>query len=411
MAEEQQRFAVLGWLTWSVRSLPVALSTPGLVDKMFKISNRRHAKNTFITGAAGLTLAGAVACVLSLDDSPVGAQAAGAPVEMLSGDDIGRVLASFLPKGADLKVVGIQGTHDAKQGGERAAVQAPTARIVVDEGTGPGLVGIGFGHGDVTARNIGCPLQGGNPDEQCERTELPDGGVLVVSQGYERPSERQGPRMIQADMYTKEGRQVSVYTLNAAEEKSGTVTRSRTPLTAQQLKEIATSPKWDAVLAGLPASDAAKSAARPAGEPLAADIEKVVRGLLPAGVSVAETSGQDGFLEALLHDGKGDTHFQINVQRLGGRQSGGVYAELYDGAERTPDGTRVKVTEEPAEKGGKNAVEWTVDTVRADGLRVVVTVTNSTGPYQDANRSTPALTVDQLKRLALDKAWDGITGR
>ncbi len=49
---------------------------------------------------------------------------------------------------------------------------------------------------------------------------------------------------------------------------------------------------------------------------------------------------------------------------------------------------------------------WTADTLRPDGLRVVVSAFNTPAQHQDATRDAPALTLTQLREIALSSKWD-----
>ncbi len=49
---------------------------------------------------------------------------------------------------------------------------------------------------------------------------------------------------------------------------------------------------------------------------------------------------------------------------------------------------------------------WTVDTLRPDGLRVVISAFNTPAQHQDATRDTPALTMEHLREIALSTVWD-----
>ncbi len=51
---------------------------------------------------------------------------------------------------------------------------------------------------------------------------------------------------------------------------------------------------------------------------------------------------------------------------------------------------------------------WTVDTLRPgeEGFRVVISAFNNGAPHAQPSRATPALTVDQLRKMALSPEWD-----
>jgi hypothetical protein len=79
--------------------------------------------------------------------------------------------------------------------------------------------------------------------------------------------------------------------------------------------------------------------------------------------------------------------------------------ELFKDADKLPDGTLITVRKAPPSQGGKHAIEWTVDTYSEDGLRVVISSVNARAYNLPAGRPTPALDIEQLKKIALDAVW------
>ncbi len=106
----------------------------------------------------------------------------------------------------------------------------------------------------------------------------------------------------------------------------------------------------------------------------------------------------------MLDDGKGQSLVQVNVQAGMGELLKGRFGA---GAVTQPDGTKVKSEELPGEKGGANVVCWTVDTLRPDGRRVVVSAFNTGNQNKPATRDKPVLTMEQLQQIALDPKWFG----
>jgi NAD(P)H-hydrate repair Nnr-like enzyme with NAD(P)H-hydrate epimerase domain len=83
-----------------------------------------------------------------------------------------------------------------------------------------------------------------------------------------------------------------------------------------------------------------------------------------------------------------------------------VAGQLFDSGDETlPDGTRVAVHQGPGEKGGAGVVMWTVDTLRTDGRRVMISAFNSGTQNDAATRDTPALTIAQMREMALSPQW------
>src|SRR5690606_5639079 len=63
---------------------------------------------------------------------------------------------------------------------------------------------------------------------------------------------------------------------------------------------------------------------------------------------------------------------------------------------------------EGREKGAEGVVMWTVDTVRPDGGRVVISAFNSGSQHESATRATPARTMKELRAVALAPEWDAL---
>jgi hypothetical protein len=131
-------------------------------------------------------------------------------------------------------------------------------------------------------------------------------------------------------------------------------------------------------------------------------IGRTLAGLLPDGLDVVARGGQETeFAYLVVDDGKGWSLVQINVQPGMADVEGQFGAD----AETLADGTKVTISQGPGEKGGAGVVMWTADTLRTDGLRVVVSAFNSGTQHDAATRETPALTVEQLKEIALSPKW------
>jgi hypothetical protein len=48
---------------------------------------------------------------------------------------------------------------------------------------------------------------------------------------------------------------------------------------------------------------------------------------------------------------------------------------------------------------------WTVDTIRPDGMRVVISAFNSGAQHTAATRGKPVLTMEQLRAIAVSPKW------
>ncbi|WP_251073992.1 hypothetical protein [Streptomyces sp. ISL-111] len=124
--------------------------------------------------------------------------------------------------------------------------------------------------------------------------------------------------------------------------------------------------------------------------------------LLPEGLTVGERiDGEGEFASVVVDDGQGKTLVQINVQP----DMRSVADALYGDATTLPDGTLLATSQQPGEKGGAGVVWWTADTMRPDGLRVVVSAFNSGAQSTPATRPEPALTMEQLTAVATSPEW------
>ncbi|MEU0098964.1 hypothetical protein [Streptomyces sp. NPDC006267] len=124
--------------------------------------------------------------------------------------------------------------------------------------------------------------------------------------------------------------------------------------------------------------------------------------LLPERLPVVEKTDSGGeFASVVVDDGEGRSLVQINVQP-GMRDTVG---DLYGEATTLPDGTLLATSKTPGEKGGAGVLWWSADTMRPDGMRVVVSAFNSGAQSTPATRPEPALTMDQLTALATSPEW------
>lgn len=320
-----------------------------------------------------------------------------------SSDDMLRTLRKLLPKGE------FSGT-EARGTGESGP---PLAVGVYDDGKGEAAVSVGLGRiateeGKFAPASAVLPCaDAGRSDLGTCRTEtLPDGSAVTVYQGYEYPDRRGDLKAWGADLVTPSGQHVSVVEWNAPAEKGEPVTRPAPPLTTGQLKQLAAASEWLRVVDAMPeekkpASPTASSA-RPA-EMAGWLILRKLGLLLPEGLDhVSNGSQETGYGYFVVDDGKGASLVQVNVQP----DMSDVADQLYGAdAETLSDGTRVATKQGPGEKGGAGVVMWTVDTLREDGMRVVVSAFNAAAQDKAATRAKPALTIGQLRAIALSPRW------
>lgn len=366
-------------------------------------------------GAAGLALVGVGGALLTPWDgastakpSSVAASGSAGPASY-SADDVVRTLRKLLPRG-EFTVSDARGT-----GGDLP----PLAAGVFDDGKGAGSVSVGLDRISPGASGVDpstavmpCPKKGEqSPLDSCSTEVLPDRSAITVYQGYEYPDRREDTKAWGADLVTPAGHHVSVMEWNAAAEKGKPVTRPEPPLAVARLKTLAAASDWRRIIDAMPerkqesrpsSPGSSGSSARP-GEMAGWLVLRKLTLLLPKSLQrVAHGSQETGYAYFVVDDGKGGSLVQVNVQPGMSDPAGDLYGS---DAETLPDGTRVATRQEPGEKGGEGVVMWTVDTLRKDGLRVVISAFNASAQDRKATRAAPALTIGQLREIALSPRW------
>ncbi|GAA2640036.1 hypothetical protein [Streptomyces vastus] len=328
----------------------------------------------------------------------------------VSGAELVHTLKKLLPKGE----------FTEEQGRGTDAELLPYAQVVFDDGKGPGAVSVGLNRvepGSEQARQwTECPDRTLVPYDRCTASRLPDGSALTLFQGYEYPDRRVDTKRWTADLVTPQGHHVSVSEWNAAAEKDAPVSRANPPLSTDQLKHVVTAPAWRTAIDAIPENPKGEdskgqgpNAQAPENTPTTppgadgAAISQTLASLLPKNVDVVSKGGQETeYAYVVVDDGKGESLVQINVQQ----NMSDVEDQLFGAdAQILPDGTRVATSQGTGEKGGAGVVMWTVDTIRTDGRRVVISAFNSGTQHGAATRETPALTMDQLREIATSLKW------
>ncbi|MFE3035485.1 hypothetical protein ACFXKY_28010 [Streptomyces canus] len=305
------------------------------------------------------------------------------------------ILKGLLPKGDFSKERG-RGTEPT----DGLKVPAPYAGLVLDDGKGAAAIEVSVGRvqpGGTEARQAAqCPDRVYIPYDACRTSRLADGSVATVLQRYEYPDRRVDTKLWTAELVTPTGQHITVSEWNAAAEKDMPVTRTDPPLNPAQLTRLAAAEEWRSVANALP--DPLPDPELP-GSDLHARTHLLA--LLPKGLKVTDRSSDDGdFGYAVVDDGKGRSLVQVNVQPDMLDAAGDLFGS---DSETLPDGTRVAVKQGPGDKG--HQVMWTVDTMRADGRRVVISAFNAGTQNESATRATPALSIAQMRKMALDALW------
>lgn len=286
---------------------------------------------------------------------------------------------------------------------------------VYDDGKGKAAVSVGLfraGPGkEAGVDQVTCPSKVAVPFDSCTTERLAGGERLMVFQGYEYPDKRVLTKNWRAVLLTKDGFLIDASEYNAPSEKDSEISRLNPPLDPAQLKALVTADGWRPLLKQIPEfpakrlSPSASQAAAPPAEPSGAAVQATLRSLLPKGqgLKVVDKGGDGEYGYLVVDDGKGRSLVQINVQR----DMNDVRGDLFGSGDVTtlPDGTVVKLTKQPGEKGGEGVVWWSADTMGKDGFRVVVSAFNAGTQHEAATRAEPALTTEQLKTIALSPKW------
>ncbi|WP_149547389.1 hypothetical protein [Streptomyces marokkonensis] len=389
---------------------PAALAAGGRVRGRRALLLRRTA---LLGGAAGIALVGVGGALLVPGGDSSGPQrssAAAGPAASasataaasFSGDDLLRTLKVLLPEG--------EFSEEAAQGTETRT--PPFARVVYDDGKGAAAIGISLRRVEPGSQEVReltrCPDRALVPYDDCTSGRLPDGSLLMLYRGYEYPDRREDTKRWTAELVTAEGQHVSLSEWNAAAEKGAPVTRAEPPLSLEELKGVVTAGAWRRVVDAMPEDRKPPATGTPDAPPPRAagdSIGTTLAGLLPEGLTVVDRGGQETeYAYVVVDDGKGRSLVQINVQP----DMSDVADQLYGEAETLADGTLVATRQGPGEKGAEGVVMWTADTMRPGGFRVVISAFNTGAQHQDATRGAPALTVGQLREIALSPEWEAL---
>ncbi|MER5310002.1 hypothetical protein ABT034_19725 [Streptomyces sp. NPDC002773] len=281
---------------------------------------------------------------------------------------------------------------------------------VYDDGKGKAGVTVGLyrasGDGEAGDDRVTCPSRVHVSFDDCTSERLPNGARLMVYQGYEYPDRREETKNWRAVLLTKDGFLIDASEYNAAAEKGAAISRENPPFSPAQLKALVTADAWLPLLKQLPTEPEMKRPSatdRVPAEPSGPVVQATLRSLLPKGLTVTDKGAEGGYGFVVVDDGKGKSLVQINVQP----NMADVADSIFGSGDVTtlPDGRRVKLTQQPGEKSGAGVVWWTADTITPAGFRVVVSAFNTGAQHEDATRAKPALTMEQLKAIALSPKW------
>ncbi|MBT2397322.1 hypothetical protein [Streptomyces sp. ISL-100] len=349
-------------------------------------------------GTGGVSVAG---------PAPVAPAAPAAPPKGRTGpgavspDDMIQTFKSVLPVG-ELVDAEARGTGD-KLG--------PAVFGVIDDGKGKAAITLSLIRVDPgsesSRQQIECPDQTYVPHDACSSKKLDDGSTLMLFQGYEYPDRRVDTKSWRATVITPQGYLVDVSEWNAPAQKDAAISRPNPPLSTAQLGALATSPKWHKALNDLPGAGSVEEPAdAPKTDP--AEFSTLFKSLLPEGLATSTEGGQVDSAYVTVDDGKGKSLVEAGVQR----GMGAVLGDLKKTGEVTtlPDGTTVIERRGAGDKDVAGAVMWTADVFRKNGDRVTISALNSDTHHNAPTRVEPALSMKQLRAIALSDKWYDLEG-
>ncbi|MEV7614746.1 hypothetical protein [Streptomyces sp. NPDC089799] len=287
----------------------------------------------------------------------------------------------------------------------RGTDESPMVSGVYDDGKGRAAISLALSRIDPNSgpadQMVVCPSQAVLSFDSCTSEKLADGSRLLLFKGYEYADRRVETKVWRATLVTPQGFLLDASEWNAPADKGAPVTRPLPPLDLTQMKTLVTSDTWHPALNDLPPAPVEKPIP-PMSGPVAVE---VLEDLVEHGARVVDKGGEGTHGFVVLDDGKGKSLVQVSAEA--GGLMGKTRAQLFGGPGVTvlPDGTRVRAEQKPGEKGGRNVVWWSVDTLRPDGRRVLVSAFNTGNQDTAATRAEPALTMEQLKQIALSPKW------
>ncbi|WP_405588198.1 hypothetical protein [Streptomyces sp. NBC_01092] len=318
--------------------------------------------------------------------------------------DLVSTLRQMLPEG---KI-----TEPSRLGAESSPYDA---EIVYDDGKGPAAIGLSFYRyvpndmqGEMT---IGCPTTAQSEDDNCVTTSLPDHSRVTLLKTYAFQDDRRlDTKVWSAQLLTSSGQYVSVSEWNSSAPSGAPISRAEPPLSGTQLKELVTAGVWRRIVDAVVDERRgwAQTPTPSEGEgPTVEAVNDTLAALLPKDRQVFETRSDYPYVDVFDAKAKNiipiETTVLLDVQQ---HTASEVADELYGAdAETLPDGTKVATRRGPGDKGVEESVMWTVDTMRTDGLRVVISAYNP-GSRGVPARPTPNLTMEQLREIALSPKWD-----
>lgn len=322
----------------------------------------------------------------------------------VSGQHILDLLEGMLPHGTVSRATAVGA------GGGRPRMEPPRATLVYDDGHGAGQVSLTFTQtGEKDVLGFGTCSTPPPKGFTCTIRKLPDRSVLSFA------TEPFGGkvRLWTATLVTDRGDVLTAQELNNPSGlPSDQATRPAPPLTEQQLTGIVADPAWTPVMHAARVAQKAKD-----GQPTQAEVLAVARSLRPAGVQfgwneATNQEGSAGFQVRVAGRPAGQfSDLTLSVARWPGEARSEEAALFPAGTTRLPDGTLLYVYQEKqTSRTTTPSSDQRVRVLRPDGVVVYLVLDNSaTGTgHGKVPDPMPALTVDQLRTMAMSPLWEKI---
>ncbi|MFE7127507.1 hypothetical protein [Streptomyces sp. NPDC057617] len=329
-----------------------------------------------MVGVAGVAFVAGVAVSLPRSDTA----APWSPPDPVFPAEVAATLRSLLPEGT----VAQANEHDPGPD-----IVPNGAQIIYDDGKGPAAISISFAwleSGAQSELTLGCqPVKPTEYGNCLAPVRLPDGSRVSLSKGYADIDQRVDTKEWEARMITASGYYISVAEWNSVAPRGAPISRDDPPLSQEQLKKLIMADVWRRVVHRF-----AKSPPPP--DPPVRDVLDTAARLLPKGLEVVGQGDGDPYLS--VDDGKGITTVQINVHFDAHEVGENAY-------EKVP---RIVTRQGLGDKGVEGSVMWTAEAKLDNALHVVISAFNP-GSHGVPTRPAPALTMKQLREMALSSEW------
>ncbi|MDT9682443.1 hypothetical protein RND61_10235 [Streptomyces sp. TRM76323] len=272
--------------------------------------------------------------------------------------------------------------------------------VTFDDGKGAGTVSMALGRTDDPSLALvslaDCSAKPGTvgrwgPKGTCTARNLPDGSRLLLTQGREAPYREQDPEVWSARLTKPDGSTLTVTESNAPAGKGAAPSREDPPLTQEQLTTLVTAEEWRPLLDSFPRRGGGNT---DPDAPSGFELVNTFKPLLPPPLKLvgnAGGTGPSGYVRLQVDDGKGGAAVEVTVDRRG---------------TNTGDRMRIEERQGPDPWSDKGTLRWSVTAIRPGGFQVTITAYNAHPVEGEPSRSTSPLTMEQLRDIASDGAWD-----